>query len=128
MGLITLQSDFGTRDAFAAIMHGVIAAIDPEAQVIDLSHEVPPFDIRQAGVNWVSAAPYFPPGTIHVAVIDPGVGSERRILAASVAHQLWLCPDNGLITPLLRTHVPAAIHTVTNTHWMRPVPHPTFHG
>jgi len=129
MSLITLQTDFGTRDAFVGIMKGVILGIDPELRVVDLSHHIPPFDLRLPGLNWVAAVPYFPSGTVHVAVVDPGVGTDRDIIVAVIHDQLFLCPDNGLLTPVIEEFgAPKECYTVENLSWRAKPPHPTFHG
>ncbi|HYE79451.1 MAG TPA: SAM-dependent chlorinase/fluorinase, partial [bacterium] len=118
MSLITLQTDFGTRDAFVGIMKGVILGIDPELRVVDLSHHIPPFDLRLPGLNWVAAVPYFPSGTVHVAVVDPGVGTDRDIIVAVIHDQLFLCPDNGLLTPVIEEFgAPKECYTVENLSW-----------
>lgn len=100
-GLITLTTDFGLRDPFVGCMKGVVATLAPEARVIDLSHDIPPQDVDAAGF-WLSHSfRYFPEGTVHVAVVDPGVGSDRRLLLVAVAGHCLLAPDNGLLAPLL---------------------------
>ncbi len=94
--IITLLTDFGTRDHYVATLKGVILGLNPEAILVDLSHEVPPQDITAGAFVLAEAAPYFPPGTIHLAVVDPGVGTSRRGLAARCRDQYWVGPDNGL--------------------------------
>lgn len=94
--IITLLTDFGTRDHYVATLKGVILGLNPEAILVDLSHEVPPQDIAAGAFVLAEAAPYFPPGTIHLAVVDPGVGTSRRGLAARCRQQYWVGPDNGL--------------------------------
>ncbi|MEW6221357.1 MAG: SAM-dependent chlorinase/fluorinase [Thermodesulfobacteriota bacterium] len=100
--IITLTTDFGLADGFAGIMKGVILGLAPGTTVVDLSHLVPPQDIRQAGLVLAAAFRYFPAGTVHVAVVDPGVGSDRRVVAVAAAGQTFLAPDNGLLSPVLR--------------------------
>jgi len=95
--LITLLTDFGAEDAYAGTMKGVIAALAPRARVIDITHGIPPQDVVAGGLRWSAAAPFFPRGTIHVAVVDPGVGGEREILAVRAGAAFFLAPDNGLI-------------------------------
>jgi len=127
-GLITLLTDFGARDAYAGVMKGVIAGLAPSARVIDVSHEVPPQDIRAAGIVWSQAIPYFPPGTVHVAVVDPGVGSRRRILAFEGQGSIFLVPDNGLIGYVLgKRAVRRAVQVTRPEHFLHPVS-ATFHG
>lgn len=102
MTCITLLTDFGEQDVFAGILRGVILSIAPEAQVVDLTHSIPPQDVRQGARALARAAPHFPPGTIHLAVVDPGVGTARRPLAARIGPQWFVGPDNGLATLLVR--------------------------
>ena len=129
MSIITLLTDFGVEDSFVAIMKGVILGIAPTVTIVDVTHQVPAFNRIAAGISWLTLAPWYPAGTIHVAVVDPGVGTARAILAVQLMDQWFLCPDNGLITPLLQTYGPAqAIREVTNSALMAPKPHPTFHG
>jgi S-adenosylmethionine hydrolase len=96
-GLITLTTDFGLQDHYVGVMKGVIAGIAPQARVIDLCHAVPPQDIARGAYILAASCRYFPPGTIHVAVVDPGVGSERRALAVEAGGWRWVAPDNGLL-------------------------------
>jgi S-adenosyl-L-methionine hydrolase (adenosine-forming) len=97
MPVITLLTDFGTADTYVGVMKGVIAGIAPEAQVIDLTHEVPPQDVRTGAFHLLCAFPYFPAGTIHVAVVDPGVGTDRKIVAVKAGQHTFVGPDNGLL-------------------------------
>ena len=96
MSIITLTTDFGTRDYYVGAMKGVVLAIAPQATLVDLTHQVPPRDLLAGAFVLRHAAREFPPGTIHLAVVDPGVGSSRRPLAARAAGHLWVGPDNGL--------------------------------
>ncbi len=121
---IALLTDFGTRDPFVGVMKGVIAGIAPQTRVIDLGHDIPPFAVREA--SWVLqvSADYFPRGTVFVAVVDPGVGSGRRILLAKTARHLFLAPDNGLLGFLRE----AEFRAVTDRRlFLKPVSN-TFHG
>jgi S-adenosylmethionine hydrolase len=96
--LITLTTDFGTRDHYVAVMKGVIAGVCPAASVVDVTHEVEPFQIEQGAYLLGQSWRWFPAGTIHVAVVDPGVGSERRALAVEAAGHRFVLPDNGLLS------------------------------
>jgi S-adenosylmethionine hydrolase len=99
--VITLTTDFGHKGPFAAVMRGVILSRNPSAQVIDLAHDIPPQWPPEAGF-WISRAyRYFPRGTIHVAIVDPGVGTEREILVVEYDGHVFIAPDNGLLAPLL---------------------------
>ncbi len=100
-GVITMTTDFGHKGPFAAVMRGVILSRNPNAHVIDLAHDIPPQWPPEAGF-WISRAyPYFPRGTIHMAIVDPGVGTEREILVAEYDGHIFIAPDNGLLAPLL---------------------------
>lgn len=96
--IVTLLSDFGTQDGYAGAMKGVILARAPQAQVVDLTHEIPPQDVAAGAWALREAAPMFPPGTIHVAVVDPGVGTQRRPLLIEGRGMCFVGPDNGLLT------------------------------
>lgn len=101
MAIITLMTDFGIKDGNVGIMKGVISGICPDAKLIDLSHMVGPQNIREAALILARSAPYFPKGTIHVVVVDPGVGTQRRPMAARIGDWFYVGPDNGTITLLL---------------------------
>jgi len=126
---ITLLTDFGPKDPFIGIMKGVIASIAPEALVIDLCHGVSPHRIEEAAFLLLSSYRFFPPGTIHVAVIDPGVGGRRRILGILAGGYTFLVPDNGLIGPVLgEIGEPVEARSIENTsYFLQPVSR-TFHG
>lgn len=127
--VISLLTDFGTADAYAGVMHGVIAGIAPWVRVVDLTHEVAPQDVTGAAFLLDTAAPYFPPGTIHVCVVDPGVGSSRRILCVTTARATFLAPDNGLLTRVLdREGAGAVVRSVENRALFLPEVSRTFHG
>ena len=97
-GIVTLLTDFGTADGYVAAMKGAILTVCPRAVLVDITHEIPAHDILTGAIILSQAAAYFPPGTLHVAVVDPGVGTDRKILAANFGHQSFLFPDNGVIT------------------------------
>jgi S-adenosyl-L-methionine hydrolase (adenosine-forming) len=96
MSLITLTTDFGTQDYYVGAMKGAILTVAPEARLVDLTHQIPPRDLVSAAFVLRYAAGEFPPGTVHLAVVDPGVGTQRRALAMRSRGQLWVGPDNGL--------------------------------
>jgi S-adenosylmethionine hydrolase len=127
--LLTLTTDFGTRSPFVAAMKGVILNINPAARILDLSHEIPPFDLRHAAFFLAEALPYFPPDTLHVVVVDPEVGSSRALLLVSVAGQRVLVPDNGCWT-LLAERYPDSLTVlrVEQQRLFRPQISSTFHG
>lgn len=101
--LVTLLTDFGTADPYVAAMKGVILRACPSAKIVDISHDVPPQDVTAAALVLAQAAPYFPSDTLHVVVVDPTVGTDRRILVGRFAEQLFLFPDNGVITFVAQT-------------------------
>ncbi len=126
--LITLTTDFGYRDPFVGIMKGVIAGINANARVIDLSHDIPPQDIMAGALVLRHSVPYFPRGTIHVAVIDPGVGGARRPLLIECDGNYFVGPDNGVLSLALAGKPPARItHLSNSAYHLQPVS-TTFHG
>src|SRR5512140_2704711 len=94
-GLITFTTDFGTRDWFVGTMKGVALAVNPAATFVDLNHEVPPGDLRAGAFSLLASCRYFPAGTVHVAIVDPGVGSQRRAVAVETPNYFFVGPDNG---------------------------------
>lgn len=122
---ITLTTDFGTSSPFVAAMKGVILGINPDARLVDLSHDISPFDLLHASFFLTEALPYFPAGTIHVVVVDPEVGTERDILFLEVAGQRLLAPDNGCWA---RLGEPSRVLRVTERRFWRPSVSSTFHG
>jgi len=101
MPLLTLLTDFGLDDYYVAAVKGTVLRLAPGSQIVDISHQVPPGDVETAAFLLAAAFPSFPAGTVHLAVVDPGVGSDRRILAARIGESWLVAPDNGLLTPLL---------------------------
>jgi S-adenosylmethionine hydrolase len=101
MTVITLLTDFGLRDGYPGVMKGVIWKIAPQVQIADISHSIKPQNILQASLALSRTAPYFPPGTIHVAVVDPGVGTQRRPIGLHLGEHYFIGPDNGLFTMVL---------------------------
>ena len=128
MSLLTLTTDFGEASPYVAVMKGVILSINPSTTLIDLSHQIAPQDIRHASYFLATALPYFPSGSIHVAVVDPGVGTDRAILLAKLEAQYLLAPDNGLATMLFDRHPPTKIWKLTESKYWRSSISSTFHG
>jgi S-adenosylmethionine hydrolase len=127
--LLTLLSDFGDRDVYVAVMKGVIAQINPKLTVVDLTHQIPPQSIAAARFNLMNAYPYFPEGTVHVAVVDPGVGSGRRAIAIKFAQGFLVGPDNGIFSGVLsQSPVISAVELTNPDYWRTPQPSRTFHG
>lgn len=126
--LITLTSDFGYRDPWAACMKGVILSIAPETRLVDLSHGIAPQNILEGALFLAAALPTFPSGTIHVAVVDPGVGTARKPIIAQCGGQFVVCPDNGLLTLIERTHPVEAAVAIETPAFIAANPSATFHG
>lgn len=128
MSIITLLTDFGTRDYFVGAMKGAILSVNPDAHVVDLTHEIPAHDVRAGAYTLLSACETFPAGTIHVAVVDPGVGSARRAILAECAGQLYVGPDNGLFSYVCERAGRARFTHLTNRNFFRSPVSDTFHG
>ncbi len=126
--LVTLLTDFGYADPFVGIMKGVILSRCPDATLVDLSHDVPPYDILGASFLLQSAVRVFPTGTIHLAVVDPGVGSSRRPLAARIGGHVFVVPDNGLLSYPLATGSLDALRLIASERYMLAPVSATFHG
>ncbi|MDE3065997.1 MAG: SAM-dependent chlorinase/fluorinase [Verrucomicrobiota bacterium] len=128
MRAVTLTTDFGTRDWFVGTMKGVILAIEPRAVVVDLTHEVPPGDPRAGAFALMAGCRFFPKGTVHVAVVDPGVGGPRRAIAAQTADYWFVGPDNGVLSwALARERVKTVRQLEARKYFLEPVSR-TFHG
>jgi len=130
--LITLLTDFGLQDGYPGIMKGVIWGIAPDVHIVDLTHSIPPQNILEGALALGRAAPYFPPGTIHLAVVDPGVGTPRRAIAVQIGASFFVGPDNGLCTALVerageRGEPVQAMQLDQPRFWLPEVSH-SFHG
>ena len=128
LGLITLLTDFGDRDSFVASMKGVILTINPHATLVDLSHHVPPHSVEDAAYLLKSCYRDFPEGTVHVAVVDPGVGSARRPLIAKSERCFFLAPDNGLLTHIFADSGEIEVREIENKAYRLTSPGRTFDG
>jgi S-adenosyl-L-methionine hydrolase (adenosine-forming) len=126
VALVTLLTDFGTADYYVAAVKGVLLRLAPGATLIDLTHEVPPGDVSAGAFLLAAASRWYPPGTVHLAVVDPGVGGERRILAARAGDALFVGPDNGLLTGVLAGD--DEVRAVDRADLYLPGPGATFHG
>lgn len=126
--LITLTTDFGEGSPYVAAMKGVILSINPRARIVDLTHTIPPQDIRRGAMVLEEVTPLYPPGTLHVAVVDPGVGTSRQIVYAEIAGQRYIAPNNGLFSRLAERHEPTKIRAITEERLFRRPVAPTFHG
>jgi len=128
MPIITLTTDFGDGSPYVAAMKGVILSINPAATIVDISHTVPAQDIARGALVLEDTTPWFPDDTIHVAVVDPGVGTARAMLYARIGRQQYIAPDNGLLSRLMARTPPALVLQLTEReHWLPEVSN-TFHG
>jgi len=125
--IVTLTTDFGTRDPWVGIVKGVILARCPEARLVDLTHEIGAQDVLEGMLALAAAAPFFPAGTVHLAVVDPGVGGQRRPLAIAAGGQWFVGPDNGVLSVALREPGWSAVTLTAPAHRLTPVSR-TFHG
>jgi S-adenosylmethionine hydrolase len=128
MGIITLLTDFGTQDEYVGLMKGVILSVDPAATVVDVTHQIDRHDIIQAAFVIQSSYGYFPRGSVHVTVVDPGVGTERGILAVDARGHFFVAPDNGVLSLVMSEAPCDAIIRVDNPRYYRSKVSHTFHG
>ena len=131
--VITLTTDFGTSDAYVGVMKGVLLNINPDVQIVDITHAIPPQDLHEAAFLIHSAHHYFPKGTIHVIVVDPGVGSDRRAIICQTERAFFVCPDNGILTYLFQDlenggEQPTRVVEIQNKDYFLPAVSQTFHG
>ena len=128
MQIITVTTDFGTQDWFVGTMKGVILGLAPRAAIVDITHEIPPRDIRAGAFALAASYGHFPKGTVHVAVIDPGVGSARKAIAVRTANYLFVGPDNGVLSfALARERIKSVHRLEKRNYFLQPVSQ-TFHG
>jgi hypothetical protein len=125
--IITFTSDFGHEDWFVGVVHGVLHLVAPEVRIVDLNHQIPPGDVSRAAFVLEAACPDFPAGTVHLAVVDPGVGTARRALAVRGRGHYFVGPDNGLLEWAL-SDPQARVHALTETRYFRHPVSRTFHG
>ena len=126
--IITLTTDFGEGSPYVAAMKGVILSINPHVRLVDVTHAIPPQDIRRGAIVLDEVTLLYPPGTLHVAVVDPGVGTTRAVLYAEIGAQRYIGPDNGLFSRLAARHTPTKIRAITEERMFRRPVAPTFHG
>src|SRR3974390_2799287 len=119
--IITLTTDFGLSDHYVGTMKGVILGTAPNAQIVDISHDVSPFDILDGAYTIAQAYRYFPKSTVHVVVVDPGVGAARRPILAECAGQFFVAPDNGVLTMIFEREK-HKVRAITNTKFFLPAP------
>ena len=125
---MTLTTDFGLADWFVAAMKGVILGLQPRAVLVDIAHQIPPGDIRAGAFALAASHRFFPRGTIHVAVVDPGVGGGRRAIAARTGNYFFVGPDNGVLSLALARERVEAVHCITNARFFLHPVSTTFHG
>jgi S-adenosylmethionine hydrolase len=128
VSIITISTDFGQSDPYVGIMKGVILTINPAVRLVDLTQALSPYRLLQGAFILNSAFAYFPRGTAHLVVVDPGVGGERRLLVIQAEDRFWLGPDNGIFTLVLRDHPGAAINQLINQAYFPENISSTFHG
>ncbi len=126
--IVVLLSDFGSRDHYAGVMKGVVIGICPDATLVDLSHDIPPHDVQTAALELVAAYRYFPVGSVFLVVVDPGVGSGRRGLAADIGDYRFVAPDNGVLTAVFHESPPKRVVDLTERRYARPTVSHTFEG
>jgi len=126
--VIALLTDFGTRDHYAGTMKGVALAICPDATLVDISHDLPAHDVLAGALELAAAYKYFPAGTIFLVVVDPGVGSARRGIAAESGDYKFVAPDNGVLTAVLDEHAPKKLVELSERRYARPTVSRTFEG
>lgn len=128
MTVVSLLTDFGHEDAYVGIVKGVIFGVNPDASIVDLTHDIPPGDLARAAYVMETAYGYFPPGSVHVVVVDPGVGSGRRIVAVETEGHFFLAPDNGVLTGVLAKDAGMRAVSVENAGLFLSSVSRTFHG
>ena len=124
--VISFSTDFSTRDGYVGAVRGVILSISPDTRILDISHEIPPQDVAHAAFVLHTAARFFPKGTVHLAVVDPDVGTSRRAICVETEDHFFVGPDNGIFSPFLEEAI--AVYSLDNDqYWRKPVSD-TFHG
>lgn len=126
--VITLITDFGLKDEYVGAVKGVILTTAPNARIVDITHLIPPQNVQAASHLLARASGYFPPGTVHLAIVDPGVGTSRSILAIAADSQYFIGPDNGIFTPIYGSAASLAVHRVTAADLFLATVGATFHG
>ncbi len=125
-GVVALLTDYGLQDAYAGTLKGAILSVNPAARIVDLTHDIPAQDIREGSRVLAAALPYFPAGTVFVAVVDPGVGTDRAILGVETDRHVFLAPDNGLLG-FLETGIRRKVRIAESKYFLQPLSQ-TFHG
>ncbi len=126
--VVALLTDFGIRDHYAGTMKGVVLGVCPDATLVDVSHDVPPHDVLTASLELAACYKYFPSGTVFLVVVDPGVGSSRRPLAAEAGEYRFVAPDNGVLSAVFKESPPKRVVELTERRFARPTVSRTFEG
>ncbi len=126
--VVALLTDFGVRDHYAGTMKGVVLSICPETTLVDISHDVPPHDVLSASLELAASFRFFPPGTVFLVVVDPGVGSSRRPIAAEAGDYRFVAPDNGVLSAVFKDLAPRRVVELTERRFARPTVSRTFEG
>ena len=126
--IITLITDFGDKSGYVGVMKGVILSINPDCQIVDITHHISPQDREEAAFVLKSAYPFFPPDSIHLVVVDPGVGSERKPIIIESGTHWFVGPDNGVFSFIFLMEGFKQVWEITNTHYFLPRVSSTFHG
>jgi S-adenosylmethionine hydrolase len=126
--LLTLTTDYGTSDQLVGTLKGVILKIQPDAQIVDINHSVVPYDVLDGALCIGAAYRYFPSKTVHIVVVDPGVGTERRPILVSANNQYFVAPDNGVLSLIYDHEDPIVVRHITSEHYFQRPISPTFHG
>ncbi len=126
--VVALLTDYGTQDHYVGAVKGALLAAEPDVRVIDIAHDLPPHDVEAAAFALDASHRAFPAGSVFLAIVDPGVGSERRALALAAGGYHFVGPDNGLFSMVLAEHADAVVHEITNAGLFRHEVSPTFHG
>ncbi|HUT64289.1 MAG TPA: SAM-dependent chlorinase/fluorinase [Anaerolineae bacterium] len=127
-GIITFTTDFGTRDPYIGMLKGIVLTANPHAYLVDITHEIPAHDIVNAAFTLVRSYQYFPIGTIHVAIVDPGVGGQRKNIAMMTERYIFVGPDNGIFSLVLSKEKPREIREIKNPPFILKTISDTFHG
>jgi S-adenosylmethionine hydrolase len=128
MSIVTLTTDFGQSDHYVAVMKGVILTIHPRVRIVDITHEITPFERVEGAFTIAQAYRWFPRGTVHVVVVDPGVGTRRRAILVEAAGQRFVGPDNGVFTLLYEAEPKHKVRHITASRYLLPEISATFHG
>lgn len=128
MPIVTLLTDFGTHDYYVAAVKGVILGIAPDVRIVDVSHDIEPHNVLHAAFFLRQTVPWFPPGTIHLVIVDPGVGTDRRVILARYSEYYVVAPDNGIVTLLEQDSPADSVHVLENPKYFLSEVSTTFHG